>query len=270
MFKMVTGNNGRSVYCGVVTRTMSGERPAIELKGSDWIYEEKRSEERLIQMLVGCDAVESSKKIKAGDTIITTLLPDRKIENFGTAEEIAKVGEAVRIKNENGKEKVILIGVVRGLRWNDKHNKLSVSFCNVKDVEGNYLGYASKYEGRDGEPRVSYWLNVSFFCNDAYTSTYDANRAEQNIHKGDIVAMVVSNKESEYNGRIYTNYNGNKFTVIKSVSSVNSDDSGQNEQTITQLHGVQKQNGFVGSNVAFFDIKECDFAESEEVMAIFN
>lgn len=266
MFKMVTGGNGRVVFCGKITRAKEG---ALEIQGTDWNYEAKEEIETLVQMKVAPEMMPISQKVEIGEKIITTLMPDRKKPNFGVAEEIAQKGSAVVITNDKGNEKIVLIGTVRSKKWNEKHNMLTISFLNIKDVDGGYIGYESNYQDREGKDCTSYWLNVSYFNTDKFKNIYNATKADKNIQVGDVVAMVISIKQSQYNGKPYINYNGNKFNLIskQNNNSAQKNSTPEIEEHAKSAPPIQEtavsDEGFVYERDGFEDI-------GDDYMSIFD
>ena len=95
------------------------------------------------------------------------------------------VGEsgALSVINENGNEKVILYGKVHKVQWNQKHNRFTVSFLDIKNAQDEYLGTEQRYKDRFNLEYVSHWLNVSFFDSNKFKSTYNAERVSQRIRK---------------------------------------------------------------------------------------
>lgn len=271
MFKMVTGGNGRIVFCGEVTRTKEG---ALEIKGADWNPEKKMEEKSVVQMKVAQEMLPTSKDIEVGEKVITTLMPDRKIPNYGLAEEIAKNGNAVAITNDKGNEKIVLIGEVRNKKFNEKRNKLTISFLNIKDVDGGYVGYESHYKDRENKECTAYWLNVSYFNSNKFNNNYDADKADKLIQPGDVVAMVVSRKETTYEGKTYINYNGNKFFVISSkknkTSAAPQNEIHSNKETQTASQPAQPEN-IINNSDDMFNNTEDGFEDiGDDYMSIFN
>ena len=205
MFRMVQGGNGRVVYYGTVSRQKRG---AIEIKGVDYNFEKKANEELAIQMLTPTP----DHGVTEGEKVIVTLMPDKDKENFGVAEEILKEG-VITIKNDRGNDKVVLIGKIHSMRWNDKHTVLSVNFNGLKDYNGNPYGRESVYQDRNGNTKTSYWLNATLFpSSEKYATYYNAEKAENELNPGDVVAMVLTRKERGQ----YINHNVAKFEKISS------------------------------------------------------
>ena len=100
------------------------------------------------------------------------------------------------------------------VQWNQKHNRFTVSFLDIKNAQDEYLGTEQRYKDHFNLEYVSHWLNVSFFDSNKFKSTYNAERVSQRIQKGDWVVMVASRKVSMYEGREIINYNGGKFSKI--------------------------------------------------------
>lgn len=109
MFKMIVGGNGRSVYCGKVTRI---NEKAIEIFGTD--YNKDTGEvQRTLQLWLDRDIVEKAKEVKEGDIVAVPMLPSRKNQDIGTAEELAVLNDAIVMQNDRGNEKIMLIGKIR-------------------------------------------------------------------------------------------------------------------------------------------------------------
>lgn len=210
MFKMVTGNNGRSVYYGRITGKNGNE---IDIEGVEWNKDTKEEVTRQVHVTVDPDAAESAAGLKAGDAIIFSMLPSRKDPCKGVAEEICSDNSCICTFNENGNEKYIIIGEIKGKKWNEKHNCLHLSFKDIKDFDGNLVGYKRTFTQYGVDWGNSY-LNVSFF-NNQETKSQSADSIDKRLKIGDRVAMVVSVKKKIYDGKEYTNYYGGRYEIIK-------------------------------------------------------
>lgn len=216
MFKLVSGNNGRTVYTGKTTR--SNEK-AVSVVGQDWDTDSKQMMQYQLDLFVGKDMLADrlkgiNRNMGIGQTIICAVLPDRKNPNIGVAEEIAHKGQVIKITNDHNNVKYCIYGTVRCKKWNDNHTLLRLSFLNLTDMDGNLVGYESIYEdNQTGETRSSHWLNVNYFNSAKFG--HNAAYIDKNINVGDTVILVATEKTSEYQGKTYTNYNGAKFFVVE-------------------------------------------------------
>lgn len=215
MFKMVTGGNGRTVYCGIVR---SKDEMQFTLEGKEYDSEQKTEYARTLTLRYDYELSDERKNFHMGDVLCVTVMPSRNNPDQGTAEEIAGCGEVIIIQNDRGNEKYIILGRPKKIGWNQAKTRLTVSFLNLKDMGNKNLGYESKYHSSSGTQLTSYWLNVSYFNknpNSKYKSNFNAEWFERTVTTEDIVVMVVSKKMTNYNGIWYENYNGARFNVIK-------------------------------------------------------
>lgn len=209
MFKMVSGGNGRSVYFGKIG---SIDQELFQLTGNEWDSEARVEVTQTLNLRK--DPEFEGTMVEDGKIAVAMVLPSRKDPAKGTVEEMVGESGALSVINENGNEKVILYGKVHKVQWNQKHNRFTVSFLDIKNAQDEYLGTEQRYKDHFNLEYVSHWLNVSFFDSNKFKSTYNAERVSQRIQKGDWVVMVASKKVSMYEGREIVNYNGGKFFKI--------------------------------------------------------
>ena len=216
MFKLVAGGNGRTVYIGDATNI---SEKGLSICGDEWNKTTREMEEKRIKLRIDYELQDTYNslfpELKEGDKVLTTVMPARKEDGAGTAEEMAVTNQAIIIKNENNTEKYIIRGIIKNKRWNQKHTLLYVSFSNITDTENNLLGTKSEYTDRNGMVYENYWLNVNIFNNPQTACFYNAEKADAEMNKGDEVVIVTSKKKNEYNGKIYTNFNCDKFFLLK-------------------------------------------------------
>lgn len=209
MFKMVTGGNGRTVYAGKVNRVND---LAVEIVGTEWNSTQKVEEHKSLQLFFDPEIkADKREKLHPGMTICAMVMPHRSNPNLGTAEEIALPGEAISIYNDRGNEKLILNGIVKNKKWNEKKNRLAVSFMDVKNMSGSVLGFERVYDNRS-----VHFMNVNFFVQKQQAEKknyYDAPKADKLLEKGTSVIMLISKSVAQYNGKEYINLNGAKFFV---------------------------------------------------------
>lgn len=214
MFKMVTGNNGRTVYCGKVS---GANQTGFLLSGTE--YNPQIHQEVNLVYQVGFDAnlTEAQKNVKDGEVVLVTFMPSRDDMTKGVAEEIAHIGQMIKIRNEKNNEKEIILAVPRRRNWNEKQNVLTVSFSNLHDVYGNPVGVESKpFVDNFGNTRTTHWLNVTFFRNSEnskFNNRYNADVFEKRVGDGDTICLVSTIKNTTHEGKNYTNHNGAKFFV---------------------------------------------------------
>lgn len=209
MFKMVAGNNGRSVYAGYV-ENIQGE--TFELTGTEWDPKNKVEFQRRLALKFDIDLPETH--LSNGEFIIVSVLPSRKDPDRGVAEEIAKLGQAIEITNEKGNEKIIFLGKVHTKKWNKNHTILSVSFRGIQDVEGAHIGSPSTYRNLYGEEVTSYWINISLFPpGGQFKTSYTADKGDRDFEKGSIAAMVIGQRERVYNGKTYQQFRMTKYML---------------------------------------------------------
>lgn len=221
MFKLVTGNNGRIVYAGRTTRSNDN---AVAITGKEWDHSARQHRSKELKLYVGEDMLNNdtgyiNSNIPEGEMLMCTVLPHRKHEDYGTAEEIAHQGQVIEITNDHNNEKICIFGEIWSKRWNDAHTMLKLSFRNLKDVEGNYIGTESEYtDKKTGNKKKSYWLNICYFNSSKFNNTYSADRINNELGEGDAVIIVATKKISAYNGKTYTNYNGSKCELVYAAS----------------------------------------------------
>ena len=208
MFKMVTGGNGRSVYCGVLTGVKDGY---IKLTGTDWNFDLKSEEEKTLIMKIDSEILEKNKNLEEGQAVVVTMMPSRNNPNQGVAEEIAQLGEIVQINSDRGANK--LVGLVRmgNKRWNDAKSVMSFSIMNPTNISsGQKMGVEVTNNGR-----TTHWLNITAFPeNPAFRNRYNANYVDENFNKLDVICFVATVKDSVYNGKPRTNYNLTKIVRV--------------------------------------------------------
>ena len=235
LFKLLTGANGRSLYLGKVENKGDFKgRKLILIVGSEWDSEEfafKRTEIRGF-----LDPSIESVPIEIGDTVVISYAPAKDLNTPGIIEEVVKAGQCTTAYTEHdGKQyrKVVIYGKVKKTAWNQSHNVFTVSFMDLRDIEGNDYGLESHWTS-DGEEYMAFWTNVSFFgeANSEIKNRYPADRAEKDIHTGDTVVIMTQYKESvdHISGKTYINHNANKYMVIDSAEQNNASHN-NNEQT---------------------------------------
>lgn len=209
MFKMVIGNNGRSVYAGYV-ENVQGE--TFELTGVEWDSKNKVELHRRLALKFDMDLPETH--LINGEFIIVTVLPSRKDPDRGVAEEIARLGQAIEITNDKGKEKIVFLGKLHAKRWNKNHTILSLSFHGIQNVDGAHIGSPSTYRNPYGEKVTSYWINISLFPPRGQDkSSYTADKGDRDFEKGSVAAMVIGQSERVYNGKTYQQFRMTKYML---------------------------------------------------------
>ena len=211
MFKLITGNNGRSVYAGYVENSNASQE-TFELTGIEWDKDNKKEIERRLFLKKDIDLPET--ELVDGDYIIVTMLPSRKDPDRGTAEEIAKQNQAIRLQNDKGNVKIAFIGTVAGKKWNSSGSVLSLSIRGVKDVDGVNIGSPYTYYDRFGDELTSYYINISLFKN-SKSKIYTAEKGDKDFEKGKKAVFVVAPKERMYNGKMYQNFMLTKYSIPK-------------------------------------------------------
>lgn len=106
----------------------------FELTGVEWDSKNKVELHRRLALKFDMDLPETH--LTNGEFIIVTVLPSRKDPDRGVAEEIARLGQAIEITNDKGKEKIVFLGKLHAKRWNKNHTILSFSFHGIQNVDG--------------------------------------------------------------------------------------------------------------------------------------
>lgn len=243
LFKLVTGNNGRSIYVATIEKKAICDKGPY--KGKTLVLfagEEYDSDAHVMvkrEMKAFLDEDTEKLPIKEGDKVVLCYAPAKDTSKPGVIEEVAYPGNCMSITTEHdGKEyqKVIVYGIVKKSKWNDKRNVFTISFMDLQTTSGKDYGKESKWL-HDGEEYLAFWTNVAFFGstgNDKYQNRYPADRAEQDIHVGDEVVVMTQYRESvdRNTGVTYVNHNANKYMVMVSK---------QTEETQNQSNEVSNQ-----------------------------
>ena len=208
MFRLMSGNNGRSVYVGEVIGKQNGY---YQVKGEEYDSKTRTKYEEVLNIRIGEDVPEQNREFKTGELIVFTYLASRKDPCTGTAEEVIRKNECIFSTTEKGNKKAVIVGEVKQKKWNQKHSLLTLSFLNLIDSDGNPYGaiFANNKDAR--------WMNVTYFsssCTSNNNSFWIAENVDERLEKGDIVVLVARLGESEYNGKIYQSNTGERFLKV--------------------------------------------------------
>ena len=208
MFRLMSGNNGRSVYVGEVIGKQNGY---YQVKGEEYDSKTRTKYEEVLNIRIGEDVPEQNREFKTGELIVFTYLASRKDTCTGTAEEVIRKNECIFSTTEKGNKKAVIVGEVKQKKWNQKHSLLTLSFLNLIDSDGNPYGAISA-NNKDAR-----WMNVTYFsssCTSNNNSFWIAENVDERLEKGDIVVLVARLGESEYNGKIYQSNTGERFLKV--------------------------------------------------------
>lgn len=208
MFRLMSGNNGRSVYVGEVIGKQNGY---YQVKGEEYDSKTRTKYEEVLNIRIGEDVPEQNREFKTGELIVFTYLASRKDPCTGTAEEVIRKNECIFSTTEKGNKKAVIVGEVKQKKWNQKHSLLTLSFLNLIDSDGNPYGAISA-NNKDAR-----WMNVTYFsssCTSNNNSFWIAENVDERLEKGDIVVLVARLGESEYNGKIYQSNTGERFLKV--------------------------------------------------------
>lgn len=208
MFRLMSGNNGRSVYVGEVIGKQNGY---YQVKGEEYDSKTRTKYEEVLNIRIGEDVPEQNREFKTGELIVFTYLASRKDPCTGTAEEVIRKNECIFSTTEKGNKKAVIVGEVKQKKWNQKHSLLTLSFLNLIDSDGNPYGSISA-NNQDAR-----WMNVTYFsssCTSNNNSFWIAENVDERLEKGDIVVLVARLGESEYNGKIYQSNTGERFLKV--------------------------------------------------------
>lgn len=208
MFRLMSGNNGRSVYVGEVIGKQNGY---YQVKGEEYDSKTRTKYEEVLNIRIGEDVPEQNREFKTGELIVFTYLASRKDPCTGTAEEVIRKNECIFSTTEKGNKKAVIVGEVKQKKWNQKHSLLTLSFLNLIDSDGNPYGVISA-NNKDAR-----WMNVTYFsssCTSNNNSFWIAENVDERLEKGDIVVLVARLGESEYNGKIYQSNTGERFLKV--------------------------------------------------------
>ena len=208
MFRLMSGNNGRSVYVGEVIGKQNGY---YQVKGEEYDSKTRTKYEEVLNIRIGEDVPEQNREFKTGELIVFTYLASRKDPCTGTAEEVIRKNECIFSTTEKGNKKAVIVGEVKQKKWNQKHSLLTLSFLNLIDSDGNPYGAISA-NNKDAR-----WMNVTYFsssCTSNNNSFWIAENVDERLEKGDIVVLVARLGESEYNGTIYQSNTGERFLKV--------------------------------------------------------
>lgn len=227
LFKLVTGNNGRTIYVATIEKMATVEKGPH--KGKTLVLftgEEYDGDNHVMvkrEMKAFLDEDTEKLPIKEGHKVVLCYAPAKDTSKPGIIEEVAYPGQCMSITTEHdGKEykKVIVYGIVKRAKWNDKRNVFTISFMDLQTTTGKDYGQASKWE-HNGDEYLAFWTNVAFFGptgNEKHPNRYPADRAEQDIHVGDEVVVLTQFRQSvdQNTGFTYVNHNANKYMVTLS------------------------------------------------------
>lgn len=208
MFRLMSGNNGRSVYVGEVIGKQNGY---YQVKGEEYDSKTRTKYEEVLNIRIGEDVPEQNREFKNGELIVFTYLASRKDPCTGTAEEVIRKNECIFSTTEKGNKKAVIVGEVKQKKWNQKHSLLTLSFLNLIDSDGNPYGAISA-NNQDAR-----WMNVTYFsssCTSNNNSFWIAENVDERLEKGDIVVLIARLGESEYNGKIYQSNTGERFLKV--------------------------------------------------------
>lgn len=208
MFRLMSGNNGRSVYVGEVIGKQNGY---YQVKGEEYDSKTRTKYEEVLNIRIGEDVPEQNREFNTGEHIVFTYLASRKDPYTGTAEEVIRKNECIFLTTEKGNKKAVIVGEVKQKKWNQKHSLLTLSFLNLIDSDGNPYGAISA-NNQDAR-----WMNVTYFsssCTSNNNSFWIAENVDERLEKGDIVVLVARLGESEYNGKIYQSNTGERFLKV--------------------------------------------------------
>ena len=208
MFRLMSGNNGRSVYVGEVIGKQNGY---YQVKGEEYDSKTRTKYEEVLNIRIGEDVPEQNREFKTGELIVFTYLASRKDPCTGTAEEVIRKNECIFSTTEKGNKKAVFVGEVKQKKCNQKHSLLTLSFLNLIDSDGNPYGSISA-NNQDAR-----WMNVTYFsssCTSNNNSFWIAENVDERLEKGDIVVLVARLGESEYNGKIYQSNTGERFLKV--------------------------------------------------------
>lgn len=238
---MVTGGNGRTVYCGRVGNLSAA---GFTLSGVEYDPEIDAEVSVVLELRFDAELPENAKKIKDGDMVAVTVMPSRNDMRKGTAEEIIHSGGIISIRNDRGNEKVVVVAQPRRIAWNEKHTALKVSFTNLKNPEGQLVGVMGKpFTDYLGHTRTTCWLTSTYFAakpDSQIRNRWTAERFETEVKTGDTIALVMSVKESDYNGTHYTNYNGAKFMVVQRAQETGTQGGAQAQSAQSQTQTAEQ------------------------------
>lgn len=210
MFTMAVSENGKEYYVGQITRQIPS---AIEIHGRDYADDHVTILDRVMQLKLSSDAQEKNKLLSPGMTVLASAIRTKN-PILGYTEHLAFDNEVMEFKSQDGYDKLLIIGRISNIRWSMNKKRMEISFLNLKNEDGSFIGNCKEYQGKK-----YYWTNVNYFPSvkdkdDLYTT----ERIEKELHKGDTVAMSVNIKVNDSRGHYYVNYNGAKYMLIKKAN----------------------------------------------------
>lgn len=110
MFRLMSGNNGRSVYVGEVIGKQDGY---YQVKGEEYDSKTRTKYEEVLNIRIGEDVPEQNREFKTGELIVFTYLASRKDPCTGTAEEVIRKNECIFSTTEKGNKKAVIVGEVK-------------------------------------------------------------------------------------------------------------------------------------------------------------
>ncbi|EOS68812.1 hypothetical protein C818_02687 [Lachnospiraceae bacterium MD308] len=209
MFTAIKGNNGRTIYVGMV-----GEKDdtSLRLEGTEWDANIQMQVPRMIECTLTAETAEKTKNVRVGHYLMVMLMPSKDNPDVGIAEEVGAIGDILSITNIKNNPKKIVLGVIRSAKRSESGSSMIIGMTGLKEY-GKEIGHASSYIGSDGETRESYW--TSFVgCNSTKYQNMVADRLERSLKKMDLVTMIFHETEGEYNGQPDTTRFIDRFAVV--------------------------------------------------------
>ncbi len=173
MFTAIKGNNGRTIYVGMV-----GEKDdtSLRLEGTEWDANIQMQVPRMIECTLTAETAEKTKNVRVGHYLMVMLMPSKDNPDVGIAEEVGAIGDILSITNIKNNPKKIVLGVIRSAKRSESGSSMIIGMTGLKEY-GKEIGHASSYIGSDGETRESYW--TSFVgCNSTKYQNMVADRLE--------------------------------------------------------------------------------------------